>query len=89
MVSESGTVAASYNASLSFPAAFPFEIPDMWPKWHHRFEQYRLASSLSNAELLMGRKLKTDVPVPKSVLTPHGFFQGERQRVQESSKTDL
>ena len=48
----------------------------------------------SPAELLMGRKLKTDVPVPKSLdpnslMAIHGFFQGEIQRVLESSKTDL
>lgn len=38
---------ASYNASLSVPAAFPFDTPDHWPKWKRRFEQYRLASGLS------------------------------------------
>ena len=47
MVSESGTVVASYNASLSPMAAFPFETPDVWPKWRCRFEQYRVASGLS------------------------------------------
>ena len=47
MVSESGTVAASYNALLNPPAAFPFETPDVWPKWRRRFEQYRVASGLS------------------------------------------
>lgn len=38
---------ASYNASLSVPAAFPFDTLDHWPKWKRRFEQYRLASGLS------------------------------------------
>ena len=38
---------ASYNASLSPPAAFPFDTPDVWPKWRRRFEQYRVASGLS------------------------------------------
>ena len=38
---------ASYNASLSVPAAFPFDTPDHWPKWKRRFQQYRLASGLS------------------------------------------
>ena len=42
----------------------------------------------------MGRKLKTDVPVPKSVLIPqwpfiYSFREKERQRVQESSLKDL
>ena len=27
----SGIVMASYNASLSPPAAFPFDIPNVWP----------------------------------------------------------
>ena len=47
MVSGSDSVAASYNASLRPPAAFPFEIPDVWPKWRRRFEQYQVASGLS------------------------------------------
>ena len=47
MVSESGTIAASYSVSLSPPAVFPFDTPDMWPKWHRRFELYRIASGLS------------------------------------------
>ena len=38
---------ASYNASLSPPAAFPFDTPDLWPKWKRRFKQYRVASGLS------------------------------------------
>ena len=38
---------ASYNASLSPPAAFLFDTPDLWPKWKRRFEQYRVASGLS------------------------------------------
>ena len=38
---------ASYNASLSVPAAFPFDTPDHWPKWKRRFKQYRLSSGLS------------------------------------------
>ena len=42
----SGTM-ASYNASLSPPAAFPFNTPDLWPKWKHHFEHYRVASRLS------------------------------------------
>ena len=47
MMSGSGSVAASYNASLSPPAAFPFETSDVWPKWRRRYEQYRVASGLS------------------------------------------
>ena len=47
MVSESGTIAASYNVSLSPPAAFPFKTLDVWPKWCRRFEQYQVASGLS------------------------------------------
>ena len=44
----------------------------------------------SPAELLMGQKLKTDVPeCPNSSVAIHGFIQGERQRVQESLKTYL
>ena len=38
---------ASFNASLSVPAAFPFDTPDHWPKWKRHFEQYRVASGLS------------------------------------------
>ena len=38
---------ASYNASLSVPAAFPFNTPDHWPKWKRRFQQYHLVSGLS------------------------------------------
>ena len=38
---------ASYNSSLSVPAAFPFDTPDNWPKWKCRFQQYHLASGLS------------------------------------------
>ena len=38
---------ASYNASLSVPAAIPFDTPDHWPKWKHRFQRYCLASGLS------------------------------------------
>ena len=37
---------ASYNALLSVPAAFPFDTPDHWLKWKHRFQQYCLASRL-------------------------------------------
>ena len=37
---------ASYNALLSILAAFPFDTPDYWPKWKHRFQQYHLASGL-------------------------------------------
>ena len=36
----------SYNASLSVPAAFPFDTPDHWPKWKCHFQQYLLASGL-------------------------------------------
>jgi len=38
---------ARFNISLSPPAAFPFDNPDIWPKWKRRFEQYRVASGLS------------------------------------------
>ena len=38
---------ASYNASLSVLAAFPFDTPDHWPKWKRCFQQYRLVSGLS------------------------------------------
>ena len=38
---------ASYNASLSVMAAFPFNTPDHWPKWKRHFQQYHLASGLS------------------------------------------
>ena len=38
---------ASFNTSLSPPAAFPFDTPDQWPKWKRRFEQYRVAAGLS------------------------------------------
>ena len=38
---------ASYNSSLSVPAAFPFDTPDHWPKWKRCFQQYHLASGLS------------------------------------------
>ena len=38
---------ASYNSSLSVPAAFPFNTPDHWPKSKHRFQQYYLVSGLS------------------------------------------
>ena len=38
---------ASYNSSLSDPAPFPFNPPDHWPKWKFHFQQYRLASGLS------------------------------------------
>ena len=38
---------ASYNTLLSVPAAFPFSTPDHWPKWKRCFQQYRLASRLS------------------------------------------
>ena len=32
---------------LEPPASFPFNRPDEWPQWKRRFEQFRLASSLS------------------------------------------
>ena len=38
---------ASFNASLSPPAAFLFDTLDLWPRWNRRFEQYRIASGLS------------------------------------------
>ena len=38
---------ASCNSLLSVPAAFPFDTPDDWPKWKCRFQQYHLASGLS------------------------------------------
>ena len=38
---------ASYNTSLSVPAAFFFDTPDLWPKWKYCFQQYHLASGLS------------------------------------------
>ena len=38
---------ASYNSSLSVLAVFLFDIPDDWPKWKCRFQQYHLASGLS------------------------------------------
>ena len=59
---------ASYNASLSTPAAFPFDTPDHLPKWKWRFEQYHLAlSSLKESEsakstpyfIAPAKKLKT------------------------------
>ena len=38
---------ASYNSSLSVLAAFPFDTPGDWLKWKCRFQQYHLASGLS------------------------------------------
>ena len=38
---------ASFNASLSPPPPFPFDSPDLWPKWKRSFEQYRVAAGLS------------------------------------------
>ena len=35
---------ASFNASLSPPPPFPFDSPDLWPKWKRRFEQYHVAA---------------------------------------------
>jgi len=40
MVPGSGSIAASYNALLNRPTAFPFVTPDVWPKWLHRFKQW-------------------------------------------------
>ena len=37
----------TYTVSLQPPAAFRFDRPDEWTKWKQRFEQYRLASGLS------------------------------------------
>ena len=45
MVSE--VSAGNFNASLSPPAPFPFNSPDLWPRWKRRFEQYRVAAGLS------------------------------------------
>ena len=45
MVSE--VSAGSFNTSLSPPAPFPFNSPDLWPRWKRRFEQYRVAAGLS------------------------------------------
>ena len=47
MVSEAGRSMASFTASLSPPPPFPFDSPDLWPKWKRRFEQYRIAAGLS------------------------------------------
>ena len=38
---------ASYNSSLSVPAAFSFDTPVDWPKWKRRFHQHHHASGLS------------------------------------------
>ena len=35
---------------LQPPTPFSFENPDDWPKWRRRFEQFRLASGLSEGE---------------------------------------
>ena len=37
----------TYSVSLQPPAAFRFDRPDEWTKWKQHFEQYRLASGLS------------------------------------------
>ena len=47
MVSEAGRSMASFTVSLSQPPPFPFDSPDLWPKWKRRFEQYRIAAGLS------------------------------------------
>ena len=47
MVSEAGRSMASFTASLSPPPPFPFDSPDLWPKWKRRFKQYRVAAGLS------------------------------------------
>ena len=38
---------ASYNSSLSDPAAFPLDTPDHWSKGKCHFQQYHLVSWLS------------------------------------------
>ena len=35
---------------LEPPALFPFSCPDEWPQWKRRFEQFQLASGLSDEE---------------------------------------
>ena len=47
MVSEAGRSMASFTASLSPPPRFPFDSPDLWPKWKRRFKQYCVAAGLS------------------------------------------
>ena len=44
-----GSMATS-NIRLEPPAAFDFKKPEEWPHWKQRFEQFRLASGLSNDE---------------------------------------
>ena len=44
------TPASSYNVSLQPPPTFSFDVPDEWPKWRRRFEQFRVASGLSKED---------------------------------------
>ena len=41
---------ATYSAPLQPPLPFRFDCPDEWPKWHCRFEQFRVASGLSKED---------------------------------------
>ena len=43
-------MAAGYQASLQPPQPFRFDTPDEWPKWRHRFEQFRMATGLSKED---------------------------------------
>ena len=44
-----GSMATS-NIWWEPPAAFDFKNPEEWPHWKQRFEQFRLASGLSDEE---------------------------------------
>ena len=38
------------NVQLQAPKSFDFKNPDSWPSWKKRFEQFRVASGLSETE---------------------------------------
>ena len=50
MVSEVHATMVGYQASLQPSQPFQFDTPDEWPKWRHRFVQFRVASGLSKED---------------------------------------
>jgi len=38
------------SMNLQLPNPFCFKKTEEWPKWQHRFEQYRVASGLAGRE---------------------------------------
>ena len=78
---------ATCNLSLQPPSTFNFATPSKWPKWKRRFEQFRIASGLSEEE--DARQISAlmyclgDDAV--DVLTLKKYFR-RRQEIQQGSR---